>query len=316
MFENLISLDNKKELETYLHSLDYKTSGLSFSSLFLWKNINDFKYEKVDDYLLIRGVDNLEGRENEVFLFPPLVKSIDDYSNKKKLRELIIKLDNFCKKNDKKLVFELVPIHLINYFLDALNKNEINVIVDRDNFDYVYLREDLISLKGKALHSKKNHLNYFERNFNDYVFKTITKSSKNEISIFLKEFNERKTKNVSLSPHEIKLLKMEEEAILEIIDNLDKYNYYTGAIYIKEKLIAICIAGRLSKNTITIHVEKADINYRGAYQKICKCFCESLCKDIKYINREEDMGILGLRKAKLSLKPFKMIEKYKVIINL
>ena len=96
----------------------------------------------------------------------------------------------------------------------------------------------------------------------------------------------------------------------DVFRNLEKVGYSAGAILIDGKIEAIAIGGQLGRNTITEHVEKANVNYRGLYQAINNEFCRNVASKAKYINREEDMGIPNLRKAKLSYKPVKLLEKY------
>jgi len=83
-----------------------------------------------------------------------------------------------------------------------------------------------------------------------------------------------------------------------------------GAILIDDKIEALSIGGRLGRNMITVHVEKANTNFRGLYQAINNEFCRHVAFAAKFINREEDMGIPNLRKAKLSYKPVKLLEKH------
>ena len=92
--------------------------------------------------------------------------------------------------------------------------------------------------------------------------------------------------------------------------NLDKVGFLSGAIRIGGKIEALSIGGRLGTKTVTVHVEKANTEYRGLYQAINNEFCKAMASNVKRINREEDMGIPGLRKAKLSYNPVKLIEKY------
>jgi hypothetical protein len=98
----------------------------------------------------------------------------------------------------------------------------------------------------------------------------------------------------------------------DVFHNLETVGYLTGAIRIDGRLEALSIGGRLGKKTVTVHVEKANIEFRGLYQAINNEFCKHVAKDVKRINREEDMGIPGLRKAKLSYKPCMLVEKYTV----
>jgi len=103
---------------------------------------------------------------------------------------------------------------------------------------------------------------------------------------------------------------MEEIAMEDVFYNLERVGYLTGALMIDGKLQALCVGGALGRKTVTVHVEKANIQYRGAYQAINNEFCKHMASHVKYINREEDMGIPGLRKAKLSYKPVKLIENH------
>ena len=123
---------------------------------------------------------------------------------------------------------------------------------------------------------------------------------------FIAEFNARK----EVPEHEMEMLRMEEQAMEDVFRNLEKVGYSAGAILIDGKIEAIAIGGQLGRNTITEHVEKANVNYRGLYQAINNEFCRNVASKAKYINREEDMGIPNLRKAKLSYKPVKLLEKY------
>jgi hypothetical protein len=96
----------------------------------------------------------------------------------------------------------------------------------------------------------------------------------------------------------------------DVFVNLDTVGYLTGVILIDGKMQALSIGGQLGTKTVTVHVEKANIEYRGLYQAINNEFCKHMAAHVKRINREEDMGIPGLRKAKLSYNPVKLIEKY------
>lgn len=83
-----------------------------------------------------------------------------------------------------------------------------------------------------------------------------------------------------------------------------------GAIRIDGKMQALTVGGQLNLDTAVVHIEKANTNFRGLYQAINNEFCRNMPDSTEFVNREEDMGIPNLRKAKLSYKPVKMIEKY------
>ena len=123
---------------------------------------------------------------------------------------------------------------------------------------------------------------------------------------FIEKFNAKK----DIPPHEMELLKMEEAAMRDVFNNLQSANLMAGAIFIDDKIEALSVGGRLNEDTVSVHIEKANTEYRGLYQVINREFCKRMPEDVVYMNREQDMGLPGLRKAKLSYKPIKLVEKY------
>ena len=304
IFENEVNLENRPILEEYLYGFDYKTSGLSYSSLYMWRDINHFRWEVLGDYLCISGLSHLELEDGiELpFLFPPLTRT-GGY-DKEKLKETLYMARERFHHIEAPFSIRLMPIHMLDLVKEAC-PGEMKYIDDRPNYDYLYLVQDLIDLKGRDYHAKKNHLNFFHKNF-EYEYEELTSAMADEAMEFLKEFNARK----DVPEHERVMLEMEAEAMSDVLHNLEAVGYLAGAIRICGKMEAIAIGGRLNRNTITEHVEKANINYRGLYQAINNEFCKAVAKNFKFINREEDMGIPNLRKAKLSYKPVKLVEKY------
>ena len=303
MFENRITIDNREILEEYLNGYEYKTSGLSFSAQYMWRDINMFSWDIIGDYMCISGISHLELEDGIIlpFMFPPLTRT-GEY-DKDSLRETIFRAKEHFEKKGQPFSLRLVPFHLMEIIKEAFP--EMVFRYDRPNYDYIYLTQDLIDLRGRAYHSKKNHLNYFLRTY-DYEYIEMTSDMADDAMKFIAEFNARK----EVPEHEMEMLRMEEQAMEDVFRNLEKVGYSAGAILIDGKIEAIAIGGQLGRNTITEHVEKANVNYRGLYQAINNEFCRNVASKAKYINREEDMGIPNLRKAKLSYKPVKLLEKY------
>lgn len=304
IFNEKITLENRPILEEFLYGYDYKTSGLSYSSLYMWRIINNFNWEILGDYLCISGLSHLELEEGIEcpFMFPPLTRT-GGYDGKKLKETLYMARDRFIEK-EQPFSIRLIPIHMLDLLRDAC-PHEMKYIDDRPNYDYLYLIQDMIDLKGRDYHGKKNHLNYFLKNY-EYEYIELTSKHADEAMEFIHEFNERK----EVPAHERIMLEMEAEAMEDVFQNLEKVGYLAGAIRIDGKMEAIAIGGQLNRNTITEHVEKANVNYRGLYQLINNEFCKAVGMNFKFINREEDMGIPNLRKAKLSYKPVKLVEKY------
>ena len=303
MFNNEISIDNREFLEQYLNGYEYKTSGLSFSAQYMWRDINKFSWDMIGEYMCISGISHLELEDGiELpFMFPPLTAT-GEY-DKEALRETIYKAKEHFEKKGQPFSLRLVPFHVMEIIKEAVP--EMHFIDDRPNYDYIYLTQELIDLKGKAFHSKKNHLNYFKKTY-EYEYVELTSDMADDAMRFISDFNKRK----EVPAHEMEMLNMEEQAMEDVLKNIEAVGYSAGAILIDGNMEALAIGGKLGKKTITEHVEKANVEFRGLYQAINNEFCRNVAVKAKYINREEDMGIPNLRKAKLSYKPVKLIEKY------
>ena len=303
MFENRITIQDRPILEEYLNGYEYKTSGLSFSAMYMWRDSNMFSWDMMGEYMCMAGISHLELEEGIIlpFLFPPLTRT-GEY-DKDELRRTIFMAREHLAETGQPFSLRLVPFHLMEIIREAVP--ELKWQDDRPNYDYIYLTQDLIDLKGRNYHGKKNHLNYFKKTY-EYEYVTLTSDMADEAMEFIAEFNARK----EVPPHEMEMLRYEEEAMRDVLQNLEAVGYTAGAIRIGGKIEAIAIGGRLGAKTITEHVEKANVNYRGLYQAINNEFCKYAAAGAKYINREEDMGIPNLRKAKLSYHPCKLLEKY------
>jgi hypothetical protein len=303
LFENKITLEDRELLEEYLNGYSYRTSGLCYTSLYMWREINQFTWRRFGEYMCIAAADNLEPEMGVSFMFPPLTRT-GGYESAA-LRETIYEAKAYFESKGEDFLMMLSPFHMNEIFERAM-PGEFSFEADRPNFDYVYDKNELIELKGKKFHGKKNHLNYFLNNYN-YEYTELTEEMAPEAMDFIRAFNERKNLE---DAHERELLEMEEHAMKDVFLNLNKVGYITGVILIDGKIEALSIGGVLGRRTVTVHVEKANTEFRGLYQAINNEYCRHLPQNITLVNREEDMDIAGLRKAKLSYQPVKLIEKY------
>lgn len=307
MFENRITIEDRQILEKYLGSYEYRASGLSFTSLYMWRDVNGFSWKQIGDYLCIAGVSQFQDEVLEPFLLPPLTAA--GVYEPESLRETILEAKRLFEEAGYIFSLRLLPFHMVDC-LRAAFPTELKIIADRPNYDYVYLTKDLINLAGRAYHAKKNHLNYFKNHYR-YEYVHLTEEMVPQAKEFIREFNRRK----GLTGYEGELLLMEQQAMEDVFEHLEEIGYLAGAILIDGNIEALAIGGRLGKKTVTVHVEKANTEIRGLYQAINNEFCKQVSDKIKYINREEDMGMEGLRKAKLSYNPVKMVEKYIAIFK-
>lgn len=307
IFSNKIKLEDKDMFNEYLTSYNYCTSGLSFSSLYMWRDINEMRWDIFEDYLCISATGYLEMDDDIImpFMQMPLTKT-GKYETES-LRKAILAAKEKTEEEGYPFTMRLVPAGLVPE-LEKAFPGELEVIEDRDNYDYLYEKENLIELKGRTLHKKKNHMNYFLKNY-QYEYKEMTADMADDIMEFIYAFNARK----ETTPYERELLIMEQEAMRDVFENIDRAGYIGGVIYIDGKIEAISVGGQICPETVCVHIEKANTKYRGLYQIINREYCLHMPEHIKYMNREEDMGLPGLRKSKMSYKPLRMVEKY--IVN-
>ena len=190
------------------------------------------------------------------------------------------RLDNFKAKFGDKYVFE----------------------ENRDAFDYIYLREDLANLSGKKYHGKRNHISAFSKKHN-WSFKPITAENTEDVKLCAEKWY------MENAGREDRYLRCEKRGIETILDNMELLGVRGGAIYVEGKVVAFTLGSRISDDIFDIHIEKALSDYAEAYTVINREFARTL-EGYKYINREDDMGLEGLRKAKLSYKPAILLKKY------
>lgn len=175
--------------------------------------------------------------------------------------------------------------------------------LDRDNADYIYESEKLATLSGKKLHAKRNHINKFKATHENWSYETMSSENLEEcFQMALKWRNENGCDD-------------DEEKNAEICVTLNSLRLFSelemvgGVLKVDGQVVAFTIGEPLSEDTFVVHIEKAFADMQGAYPMINQQFVEHECVNYKYINREEDMGLEGLRKAKLSYQPIFLEQK-------
>lgn len=198
---------------------------------------------------------------------------------------------------------------LIQKEKDLLEKHfpgEYNFFPSRNSFDYVYKVSDLANLNGKKYHSKRNHISYFQKNY-DWSYEEINESNIREcIQMNEKWFLLNVDKNPDGIDAERKVLKL-------IFDNYEKFGFLGGVLRVNGEVVAFTFGEELNKNTFVTHFEKAFSSVRGAYPMINMMFAKNTLVNYEYVNREDDVGSEGLRKAKLSYYPAILLEKFTAV---
>lgn len=193
--------------------------------------------------------------------------------------------------------------------IEALFPGKYEFEEQRAEYDYIYHAEELISLQGKKLRNKRNHVNRFltENNGRWEYSEVDPVADYDEIMAFLQEWCMRREGEIGED------YCYEYSAIRRALTNYEQLNMQGGIIRINGKVVAFTLATPQNEQVMDILIEKADADIEGAYQIINNMFASKNCVGYRYINREEDMGIEGLRKAKLSYHPCFLTEKYRAV---
>jgi len=286
-------IEDKNLLEEFIYPYKFLSCEYSFTTLYIWREACDICFTIHKGALIIKKKD-FEGR---YYFMQPL-----GYSNEN-LKEIIDALMEYKTKDNMDFLFK----DLDEDFMEKIKKiygetHGICIKEDRDNFDYLYETEKLIKLSGKKLHGKKNHYNSFVKNYN-YEIKDIKEVEViRDVIVAAEKWYESNKADY--------ILNCELQGIKDVLKNMEIVNTKGIAVYVDGKIVAFSLGEKLNDNLAVIHIEKADVKYSGVYSFINKTFVDRNFSDVKIINREQDLGIAGLRKSKLSYHPFKLEKKY------
>ncbi len=281
-----IKLSDKKIFSEYIGKSENST--LSFTTLYTWSFDGRIKYDITDGCLIIAFC----GRNGCACTFP-----FGEGDRRSAARKAYEFMEKYTKPSFV-LMDEAQAKELAEIF-----PGEFEIFSDENNADYVYLVEELSNLKGNKFQQKRNHLNAFLKNF-EYTYERLGSENIEEIKeLYFKWQNSQTNHDVGYA----------EKATMLFLDNLDELGVVCAGIRVDGKLVAFTAGEAITEEMAHVPIEFADISYRGAFNVINRDFCRNEWSDYKYINREEDMGVSGMRYAKRAYNPVKMIEKYKAV---
>ncbi len=291
-----VNIDDKQIFDKYIKAHKPQISELNFTNIFMWRNSYKFRFGVAGELLCLISVpDNAEP-----FAFVP----IGEYTEEGFIQAFGYIKEYFGAKGWR-LLFKRVTEDEVDIFKKFIG-DVADITLDRDSSDYVYLTDDLISLAGKKYHGKKNHLNSFKKQY-EYEYVRLREDLLDECTRINEEWCARR----SCEHH--KGLYCEKLANNEALRNFRTLGYEGALIKVSGRFEAYTVGELLNENTAVIHIEKANDDIRGLYTFINQQFCENSWKNVKYINREQDLGLEGLRKAKLSYSPVKLVNKYNIV---
>ena len=301
-----ITPDCNEAFKRFYYNKQSQNAENSFGNLCCYEFLYHGEYALLNDSILLTRI-HLDYNK-QILYYPPLYDK--DTAEQENLchKDIINMLIEDAKERRYKIGFVIDNPQIIQ---NCTNADEFDIVTNRNMFDYLYLREDLMNLKGKKYQPKRNHINQFNARY-AYEYKSLSSADKSDCLKMLQVWKEQE---MAISP-EYKRDYDDEQFVIEFLfDNFEELDVYGGGVYVENKLIAFSLGSPINKDTFDTHIEKADRNYMGAFTVINKEMALHLPDNYVYINREEDKGIMGLRQAKLSYHPFKLIEKYIAFIK-
>jgi len=289
-----LEISDKPIFDRYLSQNQYQISELSFTNLYMWRNSYNFEWFEHENHLFLVSLKC----SNHLNAFPPIGE--DPVGGIK----ILLK---FAAEMSKDLVMIRVPEELVDQIKDA--GIEMDITEDRDNWDYVYLRTDLVNLPGKDFQGFRRKVNKFRTRYS-WQYEPITPEIIEECFQLQEKWCRLRACKDDGNAH----LLEEHHGIRDVFDNWEALGPEGGILRADGKIIAYTFYDPLNPETYVCHVEKGDGEFIGVYQAMAQEFLCRLPETVKYINREQDLGQPNLRRAKESYHPVKYVKKYIVQI--
>ncbi len=293
-----LGLEDADLFHRYLGNYPFSTYEYSFAALYQWRKLCNTQYCLIDDALVVMKTE----REMGTFFMRPI--NMDS----SRIEAVMEKLFEHRKDSPE---FRFLFGDVEADFLEQLRQQcgiALTYVEDADNFDYVYNSSDLIALSGNRYHRKKNQYNQFINNY-EYEIRDLQDAQVRRDCI---DFAFRWYEN---NPHEDTALKYELSGVSDVLNHLDKLRVLGLAVYVNGQIVGFAFGERVNDQMAVVHCEKGDTSYSGVYAFLNRALVETHFSDVRFINRQEDMGIEGLRRAKMAYNPTKLEKKYFVDIR-
>ena len=285
----------KDEIESHVLQLDYKDHNLSFTNMYMWRDMYKLSVHISDKFIIV--FCDLKG---EFFSLNPICV-IENVKGSIEFLIAYFEKHNlpFIIHNCVKKVKDEIEREFNDFFVYELT---------RDTFDYLYSAEKLMTYSGKKLQKKRNHINNFLKNYeNRYELKIIEGNEQvvQDCIAFTKEWDKAKLERDDYIDQEV-------SGTIDVLQHISQLSCEGLAIYLDGKLEGFGIGTQLNDTTAVLNIEKANGEIVGLYPFLRQQVVKTFFDDLQFINTEDDVGEENLRKSKLSYQPEYLVEKYTV----
>lgn len=290
-----ITAKDRDTITSFTFRSAYKNCDIAFANMCSWQFLYGSEYTVAGGYLLIRF--HVESHDLPVYMCP---------IGEGDMAEAVHLLEHDARAQGHPLwLLGVTPVGRED--LERALPGQFRYMSERNYFDYIYLREDLANLSGKKYQPKRNHINKFEKLYG-YKYMEITPCLVPECLAL-----EKKWYKANRTDDDAEELTHERRSMTFALQHAEELGLTGGAICVDGQIVAFSFGSPVNNDTFGVHVEKADVQYEGAYSLINREFAAHLPEKYTYMNREEDLGIPGLRKSKLSYNPAILLEKFTAV---
>ena len=290
-----ITLKDKPLFDRNLRLHNPRISEFTFTNIFAWRHFYRFRYTEIGGLLCIIAVPS----KGEPYALMPV-----GGLNREAFGEAFAKLSQYFRQKGWQPVFKRIAEEELEYFRGYVEPEK-SFLFDRDNSDYVYSTADLIHLKGKKYDGKRNHINKFKSKY-EFSYVPLDCSLIGECSRIMEDWCREKNCHCQEGDY------CERQANMELLNNFRFLGCKGALIRVNGGYEAFTAGEMLNGDTAVIHIEKANTKINGLYTLINQQFCEKEWQESLFVNREQDLGLAGMRKAKLSYNPAFLVNKYTV----
>lgn len=288
-FRNL-KLSDREWINERLKKSNFKSCDYSFANNFIWQKPYGIEFADINGFYCLKN--------DYSYTYP---------AGSGDVKPVIEELIKYSEEKGEKFVLRGILSSKVT-LLEELFPDKFEFSTDRGESDYIYLADKLVNLSGRKLHSKRNHIARFKDRF-DWQYEDITKENISECEKMSHEwyklYSEEKDESIN----------KEAIAVKAAFENFFNLGLCGGLIRADGRVVAFTIGEPLNSDTYVMHIEKAFTEIQGAYPIINQQFAEHHFGGFLYVNREEDMGDEGLRKAKSSYYPEIVLDKYTAVLK-
>ena len=283
-----LALEDRAWMDPPLKASRRNSLEYSFASNFIWRKVYKLHIAEFAGYPVV-----MSDPEKPSFIFPAVDGSV---------KPVVQALEAFCRARGRPLIFNTL-LEADRARLEEAFPGQFRITPDRSIYDYLYESERMITLSGKKLSAKRNHINRFRMDNPGWSYEPITRDNIADAHRMSQEWC------LKAGCRDDEELFDESCAVEQAFRHFFDLQLSGGLLRVQGRTVAFSIGEPLNDETYIIHIEKAFQDVQGAYQMINQLFAQANCSGYRYINREDDAGDEGLRKAKLSYDPVLLLEK-------